>query len=103
MQGLDTANNQAPALTVVFCCKYADDFEVSIPLIGDDRVQALNMGWRKGIEHYCPRNIEGMLKQLKRKLGGIYNFHDLSDIVLRFKDLDGKWDEIVVSTDYAFI
>lgn len=90
-------------MTVSFYCKYAEDFEVKVELIDHNRMQGLQDGWNKAIEHYCPNDIKTMQKQLKRKLGSIYNFHDQSDIILRFMNADGKRDEIRATTDYSII
>lgn len=90
-------------LKVSFGCLYASDFEIDVELIDENRVLGLENGWQKAIEHYCPDNIERMKKQLKRKLGSIYNFDDISNIVLRFKNANGKRDEITVQTNYATI
>lgn len=90
-------------LTVNFYCLYAADFEVNVELVSANRIQGLQDAWNKAIEQYCPNNIPKMQKQLKRKLGSIYNFDDQSDVVLRFMNANGKRDEIRVTTNYAMI
>lgn len=88
-------------LTVNFYCLYAADLEVNVELVNENRMQGLEEAWNKVIRKYCPNNIPKMQKQLKRKLGKIYNFHDLSDIVLHFINDTGKRDEIRVTTNYT--
>ena len=97
-------NQEKPlVLTVSFFTNFAHDFEVQVELIDENRMLGLQTGWDQAIEHYCPDNIDVMKKRLKAKLGFTYDFHDLSDLVLRFKNIDKKWDEIMVRTDYAYI
>lgn len=96
-------NDNPMTLTVSFYCLYASDFEINIELVNANRVQGLQDAWNKAFEQYCPNNIQKMQKQLKRKLGSIYNFDDLSDIIMRFINADGKRDEIRVTTNYAII
>ena len=100
---MNESNEKLLILKVSFNCLYADDFEVDIELIDENRMQGLADGWVKAIKHYCPHDVRKMQKQLKRKLGPIYNFHDLSDVVLRYMNADGKRDEVRVSTNYAMI
>lgn len=90
-------------LELRFYCQYAEDFELNIELIDANRVQGLQDGWDKAIKHFCPNDIQKMQKLLKRKLGSIYNFDDLSDIVMRFINANGKRDEIRVTTNYPMI
>ncbi|MEC6128161.1 hypothetical protein [Acinetobacter ursingii] len=90
-------------LTVSFYCLYAADFEVNIELVNANRVEGLQEAWNKAFECYCSNNIPKMRKQLKRKLGSIYNFDDLSDIVVRFLNANGKRDEIRVMTNYPMV
>ncbi|WP_436661092.1 hypothetical protein [Acinetobacter sp. P1(2025)] len=96
--------DEALVLTVSFSCYYAEPYEVDITLEDDNnRMLGLEQGWNKAIEHYCPDRITQMKKQLKRKLGGVYSFHDLSDVVLSFIDENRKREEISVRTNYAML
>lgn len=95
------SNERHLSLSVNFHCLYREDFEVNVELIDANRMQGLQDAWDKAIEQYCPNNIQQMKKQLKRKLGSIYNFHDQSDVVLHFLNANGKRDEIRVTTDYT--
>lgn len=89
--------NECPLiLTVSFYCLYATDFEIDVELVQENRVQALQDAWKGAFEHYCSNSIPKMQKQLKRKLGSIYNFDDLSGVVMSFVNADGKRDEIRV-------
>lgn len=94
---------KALILKVSFYCLYAGDFDVDVELVDENRMQGLQDGWNKAIEHYCPNDVQKMQRQLKSKLGDIYNFNDLSDVILHFINADGKRDEIRASTNYATI
>lgn len=100
---MNEINGNPLTLTVIFYCLYAEDFELNIELIDANRVQGLQDAWLKAFEHYCSNNVPKMQKQLKRKLGSIYNFDHLSDIVMRFINANGKRDEIRLSTNYGMI
>lgn len=97
------ARKKPLVLTVSFYCLYAPDFEVQVELVDENRSQGLKDAWNKAIEHYCPNDVSKMQRQLKRKLGSIYNFDDLSDVELRWMGENGKRDEVRANTDYAII
>lgn len=97
------ARKKPLVLTVSFSCLYAPDFEVQVELVDENRSQGLKDAWNKAIEHYCPNDVLKMQRQLKRKLGSIYNFDDLSDVELRWMGENGKRDEVRANTDYAII
>ena len=100
---MEDTNENSLTLTVNFYCLYAADFEVYVALMNENRVQGLQDAWNKAFEHYCFNNIPKMQKQFKRKLGSIYSFDDLSNIVMTFINSNGKSDEIRVMTNYPMI
>lgn len=100
---MNETNANPSTLTVTFYCLFADDFQLNIELVDTNQVQGLQDAWLKAFEQYCPNNVPKMQKQLKRKLGSIYNFDDLSNIVMRFINTNGKRDEIRLTTNYAMV
>lgn len=96
-------NEISLTLSVNFDCLFAKSFEVNVELENANRVHGLQQAWTKAFENYCPNEISKMQKQLKRKLGSIFNFHDLSDVVIRFTNAEGKREEIRLTTNYPMV
>lgn len=88
-------------LKMNFSCEEADDFSAEAHLIDENRIQGLMDGWHQAIKHYCPDDIDKITRKFHRKITSVYNFHDLLSLHLRFKNSDGCWDEIAVTTNYA--
>lgn len=101
MSILGIPDKKPSILKVNFVCLLATDIEVEIELIEENRVLGLEQAWEKAIEHYCANNKEKMHKKLRSKLGPSYNFHDLSDVILRFKNCDGYQDAVFANSNYA--
>lgn len=96
MKHLTELNHNPLILSVTFECLYAPEIDINIEMIDDDRVEALLTAWKRAIDHYCPNLSERLNKQLKRKLGSIHHFYDITDTKLSYINESGKREQITI-------
>lgn len=94
MNGNMASDPPKSILPVTFSCLYAPVLELEIDVKNEDRAEALHQAWAQAMMKYNPHGVDKLKRQLKRKLGPIYSFYDLSDVILTFINTDGKREEI---------
>ncbi|MEC6128201.1 hypothetical protein [Acinetobacter ursingii] len=96
MKQLTELNKNPLMLSVTFECLYAPELDIKVEMIDEDRVEALLTAWKRAIIHYCPNLSERLSKQLKRKLGSIYHFNDITETKLSYINESGKREQISI-------